>query len=141
MNDHLTFPTGKLEDFESCLRQLGARLSGIRQSIEYIQDYINTYGLKMWQEELSRIVNYNVEQECNEFLKKKVYDWQSEYQSEAIPIPLFDRPKHPDQAKFANFTGRVVNELLRHSSPLTSIYAPFKQGWFSLNDNKETVCL
>jgi len=54
-----------------------------------IQDYVNIYGLKIWQEEFSRIVNYNVEQECNLFLKKKVYDWQSKYQSEAIPIPKF----------------------------------------------------
>ena len=57
------------------------------QSFEYIQDYIACYGLKLWQvlseqwlrvecrgfqEEFSRIINYNVEQECNRFLKKKV---------------------------------------------------------------------
>jgi WASH complex subunit strumpellin len=52
-----------------------------------IQDYINVYGLKIWQEEFSRIINYNVERECNRFLKKKIYDWQSIYQSESIPIP------------------------------------------------------
>jgi hypothetical protein len=39
------------------------------------------------QEEFSRIVNYNVEQESNSFLAKKIYDWQSTYQSDAIPIP------------------------------------------------------
>lgn len=50
---------------------------------------MNIYGLKIWQEEFSRIVNYNVEQECNQFLKKKILDWQSDYQSEAIPIPKF----------------------------------------------------
>jgi len=52
-----------------------------------IQDYVNIYGLKVWQEEFSRIVNFHVEQECNPFLKRKVFDWQSTYQSEAIPIP------------------------------------------------------
>jgi hypothetical protein len=57
--------------------------------IKDIQDYVNIYGLKIWQEEFSRIVNYNVEQECNQFLKKKILDWQSDYQSEAIPIPKF----------------------------------------------------
>lgn len=54
-----------------------------------MSDYINIYGLKIWQEEFSRIINYNVEQECNLFLKKKVYDWQSIYQNVAIPIPRF----------------------------------------------------
>lgn len=37
-------------------------MTGFRTSFEYIQDYISMYGLKIWQEEMSRIVNYNVEQ-------------------------------------------------------------------------------
>jgi len=36
------------------------------------QDYVNIYGLKIWQREMSRIINYNVEQECNSFLRQKV---------------------------------------------------------------------
>lgn len=60
------------------LRELGARMDGFRRSFEYIQDYVDIYGLKIWQEELSRIVNYNVEQECNSFLRTKVStDWSS----------------------------------------------------------------
>lgn len=54
------------------LRGLGSRMDGFRRSFEYIQDYVDIYGLKIWQEELSRIVNYNVEQECNSFLRTKV---------------------------------------------------------------------
>ena len=47
-------------------------MDGFRRSFEYIQDYINIYGLKIWQEEVSRIINYNVEQECNSFLRERV---------------------------------------------------------------------
>ena len=47
-------------------------MDGFRRSFEYIQDYVNIYGLKIWQEEVSRIINYNVEQECNSFLRTKV---------------------------------------------------------------------
>ena len=54
------------------LKELGGRMDGFRRSFEYIQDYINIYGLKIWQEEVSRIINYNVEQECNSFLREKV---------------------------------------------------------------------
>ena len=57
---------------EQALNGLAAHLDGFKRSFEYIQDYINIYGLKMWQEEFSRIINFNVEQECNLFLKKKV---------------------------------------------------------------------
>ncbi len=47
--------------------------------------------LKIWQEEFSRVMNYNTEQECNLYLKKKVNDQQSIFQSRAIPIPRFAR--------------------------------------------------
>lgn len=54
-----------------------------------LQDYLNIYGLRIWQQEFSRIISYYVEQESNQFLKKKVFDWQSQFQSDAIPIPNF----------------------------------------------------
>ena len=38
---------GKLDDFEQRLGALGQKLDGVRQSFEYIQDYINVYGLKV----------------------------------------------------------------------------------------------
>jgi WASH complex subunit strumpellin len=86
----LIFPAGAspTKVAEEQLMKLAARLQGFRTSFEYIQDYINIYGLRIWQEELSRIMNYNVEQECNRFLKKKVFDDESEYQSRDIPIPV-----------------------------------------------------
>lgn len=54
------------------LKDLGNRMDAFKRSFEYIQDYVNIYGLKIWQEEVSRIINYNVEQECNSFLRTKV---------------------------------------------------------------------
>ena len=54
------------------LEALGAIMDGFRRSFEYIQDYVDIYGLKIWQSEMLRIINYNVEQECNSFLRNKV---------------------------------------------------------------------
>jgi WASH complex subunit strumpellin len=139
MDSQLVFASGKVEDFEARIEALGRRLGGIRTSLEYIQDYINVYGLKIWQEEVSRIVNYNVEQECNQFLKHKVYDWQSQYQSEAIPVPVFERAKDSAQRVFVNFMGRLVNELVRQTSPATTTYSVHRQGWFRVSDGREAV--
>lgn len=58
----LVFKTGKLEDFMQRLAQLSAILDGMKRSFQYISDYVNLYGLRIWQEEFSRIINYNVEQ-------------------------------------------------------------------------------
>ena len=54
------------------LEEMAAQMDGFRRSFEYIQDYVSIYSLKIWQEEVSRIINYNVEQECNSFLRAKV---------------------------------------------------------------------
>lgn len=139
MNAQLVFTTGKVEDFEVRIEALGRRLGGIKTSLEYIQDYINVYGLKIWQEEVSRIVNYNVEQECNQFLRQKVYDWQSQFQSDSIPIPVFDRSKDATQGKFVNFMGRLVNELVRQTSPAATTYSAHRQAWVRTSDGKEVV--
>lgn len=55
------------------LKEMAATMDGFYRSFEYIQDYVSIYGLKIWQEEVSRIINYNVEQECNSFLRTKVF--------------------------------------------------------------------
>ena len=101
----------------------------------------------MWQEELSRIINYNVEQECNSFLRKKIFDWQSQYQSEAIPIPQFPALL-PDKAQVTkggfsylqqvsvNFMGRLTRELINLCDVRHTVYVESMQGWYA-KDNSE----
>ena len=102
-------PAGKPGAFDSTLLVLDHLLAGYRQSFEYISDYLSLDGLKIWHEELARIISFHVQQECNAFHKKKIYDWQSEFQSEAIPIPV-----HPPLDGYSTtFVGRLVRELLR----------------------------
>lgn len=60
-----------------------------------------------------RIMSYNVEKECNTFLRKKVQDWQSRYQSASIPIPTFA----PVDNVSVNFVGRLATEMLRLTNP------------------------
>lgn len=131
MNECLVFRTGTVQDFEGRLNMLGAKLDGFRQSFEYIQDYINVYGLRILQQEFSRIINFNVEQESNSFLKKKIYPWQSTYQSEAIPIPVFpSEPQAKGGENSVNFMGRLVREVLNQTHPARTVYVESLQGWY-----------
>ena len=125
MNKILVFNARNVDELTKRLQQLSTKLDGYRRSFEYIQDYVNIYGLKIWQEEFSRIVNYNVEQECNSFLKKKVYDHQSAYQSESIPIPKFPRI---DES--INFIGRLAREIITQTSFKSTTYLDQMSGWF-----------
>jgi WASH complex subunit strumpellin len=84
-------------------------MEGLRKSFEYIQDYVRIQGLRMFQEETARIVGYNVEQECNTFQTNHIQDWQSKFQSTAVPIPrLSSNDPHS-----ATFIGRLAREILR----------------------------
>lgn len=133
----LTFnPRAKQSELGLRLRELGGRMDGFRRSFEYIQDYINIYGLKIWQEEVSRIINYNVEQECNSFLREKVHDWQSVYQSTTIPIPKF-----PPVDESVNFIGRLAREILRITDTKTTCYIDQMGAWYDNRTKQEVMNL
>ncbi|PRP74057.1 hypothetical protein PROFUN_08681 [Planoprotostelium fungivorum] len=135
LHQYMTFPAKTVEEFNGKLNQLAVVLDGIKRSFQYISDYVNVYGLKIWQEEFSRIINFNVEQECNSFLKKKVYDWQSEYQSVAIPIPIF----RPTDDSSVNFIGRLSRTLLSLIDVRKTVYILQMSGWFENGTGREIV--
>jgi WASH complex subunit strumpellin len=133
LNEVLVFPSTNKKvaemstnELESILSTLAGKMHGFRRSFEYSQDYIGIYGLKMWQEEYGRIVNHSVERECNRFLKKKVLDSMSEYQSKTIPIPIYAST----DKKSYNFVGRLTRALLVLTDSRTSIYSPECSGWY-----------
>lgn len=88
-------------------------MEGLRKSFEYIQDYVRIQGLRMFQEETARIVGYNVEQECNTFQANHIQDWQSRFQSTAVPIPRLSA----NDPRSATFIGRLAREILRITDP------------------------
>lgn len=123
------------------MEKLGEQLDGFRRSFEYIQDYANLYGLKIWQEEFSRIVYFYVEQECNTFSKKKIFEYESMYQSKNIPIPVF-APLAATSANAetsVNLIGRLAREILRVTDPRTTYYVEKKSAWFDLKTRDEVA--
>ncbi|KAH8408087.1 hypothetical protein KR222_003047 [Zaprionus bogoriensis] len=111
------------------LQALAKTIEGYRRSFEYIEDYLRVQGLRILLEESQRIVNYNVEKECNCFLRNKVQEWQSRFQSQTIPIPNF-QPLQGDASKSNNFIGRLAHELLRCTEPRQCIYLELKCTWY-----------
>ncbi|XP_064546230.1 WASH complex subunit homolog 5 [Drosophila montana] len=111
------------------LQALAKTIEGYRRSFEYIEDYLRVQGLRILLEESQRIINYNVEKECNCFLRNKVQEWQSRFQSQTIPIPNF-QPLHGDSSKSNNFIGRLAREILRCTEPKQTIYLDLKCTWY-----------
>lgn len=135
----IPFDSGKAMtavQFDTILTRLSKLLKGIRQSFEYIQDYVNVHGLRVWIEEFSRIVNFNVEMECNAFMQKKLYPWNSKYQSESIPIPYF-QPE--SEGATYSFLGNIVRNLLTMTDPRATVYVPALGAWYGLQSFEEIV--
>uniref|UniRef100_A0A8C1IHJ8 WASH complex subunit 5 n=1 Tax=Cyprinus carpio TaxID=7962 RepID=A0A8C1IHJ8_CYPCA len=127
-------PKAKPSELMPKLKEMAATMDGFYRSFEYIQDYVSIYGLKIWQEEVSRIINYNVEQECNSFLRTKIQDWQSVYQSTHIPIP-----KYPSVDESATFIGRLCREILRITDPKTTCYIDQLNTWYDVRTHQEVT--
>ncbi|XP_020792963.1 WASH complex subunit 5 [Boleophthalmus pectinirostris] len=127
-------PKAKPSELMPKLNEMAATMDGFYRSFEYIQDYVSIYGLKIWQEEVSRIINYNVEQECNSFLRTKIQDWQSVYQSSHIPIPTF-----PSVDESATFIGRLCREILRITDPKITCYIDQMNTWYDLRNHQEVT--
>ncbi|KAM3928299.1 WASH complex subunit 5 [Leptodactylus fuscus] len=127
-------PRAKPSELLPKLKDMAATMDGFHRSFEYIQDYVSIYGLKIWQEEVSRIVNYNVEQECNNFLRTKIQDWQSMYQSTHIPIPKF-----PPVDESVTFIGRLCREILRITDPKVTCYIDQMNTWYDMRTHQEVT--
>lgn len=125
----LVFPTTGVAELEEQLQELQTSLQAQRRSMEYFQDYVHVHGLQLWHEEFARIIDYNTEQECNEFVKRKVQNWQSVYQDPAKPIPQFPAPAK-DASRASNFMGRLAHKLLQLTHPSSSMYLVPMSGWF-----------
>mmetsp|Transcript_19340 Transcript_19340/g.68391 ORF Transcript_19340/g.68391 Transcript_19340/m.68391 type:complete len:1156 (-) Transcript_19340:124-3591(-) len=102
------------------------RLDGFRRSFAYIQDYINIYGLKLFQQEFSRVIGFNVEQECNRFLKRKILAETSRFQSGASPMPPLPKPVDRN----VSFLGRTLDAVSSLTDPRLTIYSPTANAWF-----------
>uniref|UniRef100_A0A8D0HRZ0 WASH complex subunit 5 n=1 Tax=Sphenodon punctatus TaxID=8508 RepID=A0A8D0HRZ0_SPHPU len=131
----LTFnPRAKPSELMPKLKDMAATMDGFYRSFEYIQDYVNIYGLKIWQEEVSRIINYTVEQECNNFLRTKIQDWESIYQSTHIPIPRF-----APMDESVTFIGRLCREILRITDPKVTCYVDQMNTWYDMRTHQEVT--
>jgi WASH complex subunit strumpellin len=135
MHGDLTFAEMTNKEIYRRFSKLAATLDGLKRSIEYLQDYIDIAGLKIYQQEIARVINYFAEQEANRYVKKKTFDNSSRYQSRTIPIPRLVSNSGSgllgDDTGSVNFMGQTMNALLYLTDPTRTIYAPECSAWFT----------
>ena len=84
---------GEFGIYEAKFMRLKNNFVGLKRSIEYIQDFLNVQGEKIWREELSRIIDYAVEKEATRLVNKKyssMIDDENTYRPEFDPVDTQD---------------------------------------------------
>ena len=117
----------RVGDLVMKIETIGRAMEGFRKSFEYIQDYINIPGLRLWQEEISRIIKHAIEKEAAGFLKGSGESY-SQYQSIAVPIPELP-PVQGDISR--TFMGRLTREILTVTEPCSSVFVDSAGTWFT----------
>ncbi|XP_053677589.1 WASH complex subunit 5 [Anopheles nili] len=113
-------------------------LHGYRRSFEYVQDYLNIHCMRIWNEEMARIVRFNVEKECQPLLKRKPHEWEqplaelTDTEGCLAPIPVYN----PVDMTSVNFMGRLAREVLRVTDPKTTIYIDICSSWYDYKTHK-----
>ena len=125
LHTHMTFKEGSIDAFVRRLDSLADKLKKFQQAFEYIQDFIGLYGLKIWQEEMTRVVGYNTDLEASSFLPL-IFSNIEAYQSATIPIPKL----RSEDSTAITFAGRLLRELLKLCDIKKNIYIEWMHGWY-----------
>lgn len=88
LDQALFFPpkANGIDDFHKRLSKLSDDLGGFKQAVEYIQDFINAYGSKMFIEEFDRLMDAYTNMEIACLVTRKLGYEELSY-DEDIPMP------------------------------------------------------
>ena len=134
-HSYIDFKVNDKIDLNKKLNELINRISSIRKSFLYIQDYININGNKMWCEEMNKLINYYVEIEANKFLARKLKQKNDLYDNTKDLAP----PKYPPlktSPESPTFMGRLTRFILNLTNPKNSIFCPANFTWYDKNSNE-----
>ena len=97
---------GEVETLESKFQLIKEKFTGLKRSIEYIQDFLNIQGEQIWREELSRIIKFAVDKESTALVNRK-YQGDIDNQEKHY-IPTFI----PVDANDFTFMGRLLRNII-----------------------------
>ncbi|XP_026762706.2 WASH complex subunit 5 [Galleria mellonella] len=97
------------------LQKLAESMNGYKRSLEYIQDYINIHGLRIWQKQVAAIINENVDKEIS--LRKGV----------TLYSPS------------AGFMGSLARQIAQLTDARCCCYVTICAAWYDIKSENEIV--
>ena len=128
----------KFSDFESLITQVGEELDSLKKAVEYIQDMLNIYGLKIWYDEYNKLVSTYIDIEWNYVRNRELPDEALKWASSENQDGNKDKGaeisiKHLKPSENAlTFLGRLINALIRYCDPRHTCYIPKTLSFYSM---------
>ena len=110
------------QTLESKFQMLKEQFTGLKRSIEFIQDFLNIQGEQIWREELTRIINFAVEKESTQLVNKK-YQADLDYQEKHF-VPTFI----PTDNYNITFMGRLLRNITESLGK--GMYLDYLSSWY-----------
>lgn len=122
-------------EVEAQLMRTGENLDSLKCSVEYIQDMVGVYGLKIWYDEYNKLISTYDDIEWNYIRKKELPDealkWASSQNQETPSFAAKIKTKNLKVSENSlTFLGRVINSILQHSDPKRYTYIPNTLSFF-----------
>lgn len=113
-------------------------MNGYKCSLEYIQDYLFIYGLRLWQEELANIIKFNVEQAI-EVLLSDGFLSQAKFHLKPKNDIISSTTDYSANPLKSSFIVRMLNEILKITEPRSTIYDEQMSAWYNQKNRNEKV--
>lgn len=127
------------KEVETQLISIGEMLDSLKCSVEYIQDMVCIYGLKIWYDEYNKLVSTYIDVEWNYIRSKELPDealkWASSQNHDSIELSSQIKIKNLKKSENSlTFLGRVINTLLTFTDPRKYNYLPHTLSFFEESD-------
>lgn len=134
------------KEVEAQLTKTGQNLDSLKCSVEYIQDLVCVYGLKIWYDEYNKLVSTYIDVEWNYVRRKELPDealkWASSQNQDYSSLSSSIKTgKLKVSEKSLTFLGRVINSLMTYSDPKRYSYIPNTLSFLDEDTREFTVTM
>jgi len=146
LNTNLKFSEQKkFSDFERILTDTGEDLDSLKTALQYIQDMLNVYGMKIWYDEYNKLISAYIDVEWNYIRSKELPDealkWaNSENQDDAKAVDVSTH-KLKASENALTFIGRTINAFVTLCDPETTSYVKKSLSFYSTDKKSILVSM
>ncbi|KRX07259.1 hypothetical protein PPERSA_00416 [Pseudocohnilembus persalinus] len=137
LNRVLVFKKGTIQEFQEKLQILAKNLEGFKEAVVYIQDFISTYGVKIFHQQFDRLITNYIDMEQEAFIQN-TFDIDFMFYEEDIPLPNVEKNK---QYGSVNFMGRLLKQILNLTNGKNAVFIEQSLGFYEIGTGVEIITL